>query len=544
MDFQYQFCYMQRKIIGIGFLVIFLWFLCLNFGFVKDSYALIRRVPHDYRTIQEAIDAADPSDTILVASGVYNECLAVDKPLSIIGEAPETTIVDGGGYNWTKTSICLLIISSNVLVDGFTFRNSTKGICTESSTNITITSNILTINYEGINLNNSYSLIVVNNTVESNAYGIQVTSSSNCIIQDNFLANNFGGDINLSYGGGIFLGGSSNNTIKGNHLTKNLEAIFVAGDNNTIIENEMKENAVDGIGLEIGIKLYCSKGNILANNTIISDAVILSSSSFNMIRNNNVTGGGGIGAIWGLNNTFFGNVISCNRAGIHIEDTCDFFVGNLIMNNTEGIVIHYCNGSTFYHNILTNNTIHAPKDVYPNVNTWDNGHEGNYWSNYTGTDSDMDAIGDSPHVLYELNTDRYPLMAPINFFDVGTWNDTQQQVNIISNSTITNFQLNSTKNRISFNVTGETPTIGFCRITIPNAITQDLWNNNYTVLIDTTEPIFQKNWTDTTNTHIYIIYQHSEHEIIIIPEFSSHMLLPLLTLSTLTAIFLKKRLRD
>ena len=43
---------------------------------------------------------------------------------------------------------------------------------------------------------------------------------------------------------------------------------------------------------------------------------------------------------------------------------------------------------------------------------WDNGKEGNYWSNYTGADANRDGIGDTPHVINEKNTDNYPLMNP------------------------------------------------------------------------------------------------------------------------------------
>ena len=43
-------------------------------------------------------------------------------------------------------------------------------------------------------------------------------------------------------------------------------------------------------------------------------------------------------------------------------------------------------------------------------NTWDNGCEGNFWSDYNGTDIGGDGIGDIAYVVDENNTDFYPLM--------------------------------------------------------------------------------------------------------------------------------------
>lgn len=127
-----------------------------------------------------------------------------------------------------------------------------------------------------------------------------------------------------------------------------------------------------------------------------------------------------------------------------------------------------------------------------------------------------------------------------NAFDV-VWNETSYQIYVVSNSTVSNFQLDTEQKIISFNVSGDYPTTGFCKVTIPNIIIQEMWQGNYTLLLNG-EPWPFINWTDSINTHIYFTYQHSEHEITIIPEFP--MLIPLLALifTTLTAIITKKKL--
>jgi len=138
------------------------------------------------------------------------------------------------------------------------------------------------------------------------------------------------------------------------------------------------------------------------------------------------------------------------------------------------------------------------------------------------------------------NVDRFPLMAPINIFGAGTWDDVLCKVQVISNSTISNFQLNETEKIISFNVTGEIGA-GFCRVTIPNVIIQNMWQGNYTVLVDGEKQLDIRNWTDPTNTYIYFTYLHSEHEVVITPEFPVATILPLLAIISLCATVLKKK---
>jgi len=48
------------------------------------------------------------------------------------------------------------------------------------------------------------------------------------------------------------------------------------------------------------------------------------------------------------------------------------------------------------------------------VNNWDDGYAsgGNYWSDYNGTDTNYDGIGETPYEVDANNTDRYPLVRP------------------------------------------------------------------------------------------------------------------------------------
>jgi len=321
-----------------------------------------------------------------------------------------------------------------------------------------------------------------------------------------------------------------------NVVTSNTEVGIYADSpgNHTIMRNNVKDNP-DGILLV--------DYNIVARNTIENNTSgIRVSGDNNVISENNVTlhkSGAGITiGLYHKFNTIIYNNLTKNRAGVLLDYGSEEnrIIGNTIASNWElGIYQSGSRNNIIHHNNVINNTIQVYSVFGPNTNTWDNGAEGNYWSDYNGTDINQDGIGDTPHVIDGNNQDNYPLMGM--FFSFNT--SLGYYVNVISNSTIEDFQYFDYNSTIKMYVSNMTvnQTYGFCRICIPHC----LMNEPYNVTINGANPVYWNYSVYDNGTHrwIYFAYEHSTLEIVIVPEFPS-ALMPLLVIIALVAVVLRK----
>ncbi len=81
------------------------------------------RVPADHATIQEAVDAAEAGDLILIAPGTYKEAVTVEtEDLVIRGEDRNEVIIDG---EFTREN-GIKVFSDGVAVENLTVRNHTS----------------------------------------------------------------------------------------------------------------------------------------------------------------------------------------------------------------------------------------------------------------------------------------------------------------------------------------------------------------------------------------------------------------------------------
>lgn len=223
---------------------------------------------------------------------------------------------------------------------------------------------------------------------------------------------------------------------------------------------------------------------------------------------------------------------------------------NTVVDNAYGIWLTNAEDNSIYQNNFVNNTDQFVTFSYTPYNEWDIGwpNGGNYWSDHTKTDSfsgehqnqpGSDGICDGSYNIGTLNIDKYPLSGSISTFEVPLGFITEH-VLIISNSTIATFNLNMTQKILRFNATG-TAGVGFCRVDMPSTIVEALWQANYTVLVDNQPPLTRRNWTAGSMNYIYLTYLHTEHEIIIVPEFTSLLILPLFMVATLATVIVYKR---
>jgi parallel beta-helix repeat protein len=375
--------------------------------------------PADFSSIQQAINSPDvkDGDTIFVYNGTYYENVVISKALSLVGENPINTIIDGD-----KTGTVVYITADNVSISGFTIRNSGSGDVPRLFSGIyleknfrhsIIEDNIISYNYWGVFLFESSGNTVSENTIRNNQHGIYLSWSSNNTIIGNNITNNSG------YG--IHLYSSGDNYLRNNNMTGNGSNFGVSGILLSYFTNDIdNSNMVNGKPIYYWVNQHNKQVPVDAGYVAVVNCTNITVKDVNFANNWH-----GVLFVY-TTGSFITNVnASNNRYGIYLyQSNGTTIVGNTVSNGWAGILLASSGNNTIFHNNFMYNQQYQVFLAYDDgTNKWDNGYPsgGNYWSDYTGVDlysgpyqneTGSDGIGDTPYVIDANNIDHYPLMKP------------------------------------------------------------------------------------------------------------------------------------
>lgn len=309
-------------------------------------------------------------------------------------------------------------------------------------------------------------------------------------------------------------------------------AIFVVRANGVKIMNLTVQNTYTEAGYGISADGF---SNIIISNCIIRNcyiAVRLANCTYceiarNIVKDNYYTG-----------------------IYLHFYSSYNIIFGNVIQNNTAGLLFE--SGTTqnkvFQNNFINNSNHYAGFGVQTNFwnwtypfggNFWDDYHEADRYSGYDQSDEGSDGIGDVRRTISGDAADFYPLMAPIRFLYAGTWNECEYYVAISTYFNISNFLFypNETSPYVSYNLADAAT--NSCRVTIPKTLLWTDYIENWTILINQSQPEFLKILEDNEYTYFFFNFKSNDtlsFTIKIIGTYAIPELTPLILLTTLIII--------
>ncbi len=419
-----------------------------HINFANISYADVGvYIASSYNTVNnsffyrnwDGIDLVMGTDNVIRDNTLYNNTYCG----VVIWQSTSNELIGNNATRNGDTGIWLHEASDNVVSHNTLYRNYWNGIrlwvrssLNEISNNTVLESQL----YQGIGIWDSHDNWILNNTIRrNNNNGIYLELSSGNYISGNEISDS------VSWHG-ISVWRSNDNSISNNTISQNaVDGIEVVGSRVSIVDNDIKSNDHDGIGLwddssawiegnliesnlVTGIKLSHWATPTGSNATIVNNRIL--SNGFTMgwnypgifvnsdpyvplIQNNTISQNAFDGIeVVGSRVSIVDNDISLNgRAGVALESSTAAAIsgnnissnngrgillissanatitGNNLSNNGFGISLYSSGNIRVHHNNLVNNMVQAYDDS-GSQNAWDDGYPsgGNYWSDYTGSD--------------------------------------------------------------------------------------------------------------------------------------------------------------
>ena len=331
--------------------------------------------PH--RTLQDAIAAARPGDTIRAPAGVHHGPLHIDRPIVLIGD--DGAVLDGGGRGTV-----VHVTANHVEIRGLTIRGSGRSLDHDDA---------------AIKLDGCDGCRVLDNRIEAALHGVYLLRATRTTIADNVIQGDAGRG-EARRGNGIHLYHSAGNRIERNRIRAVRDGIYFSfADWNDVVANRVT-------GVRYGLHYMYSNDNRFTGNEFrrnAAGAAIMFSNRISF-RDNTFADHTGYRAYGILLQTATrvtaeGNRIVGNRVGLHLDNALDNrIVGNAIAHNGIGIdLLSSAEGNVFAGNAIAGNRVAVRPARGGGENAWAEAGRGNWWGDPSVYDLDGDGVGDRPY---------------------------------------------------------------------------------------------------------------------------------------------------
>ncbi|MEU9146824.1 right-handed parallel beta-helix repeat-containing protein [Streptomyces sp. NPDC048349] len=309
--------------------------MATGLGAAAPSAGAARHTVHPGESIQEAVDAARPGDTIVVLPGTYHESVHITKSLTLRGSGPTTVLTPPAAPRparaenpcaQTGNGICVIgavektvgrVSIRSLTLTGFrksgiwasrtdrmtveqvtAEKNGTWGIAQERSTRGAFRHNTARDNAEsGIFVANTIDreggatdtlgAVVRDNTLTGNRIGVTVRRVRNLSVNDNVLTRNCGGIFVVGDEGDP---GAGDMTIRGNRIH----------ENNKFCRGNTRLPDIQGVGIvltgaeDTRIRANSIRGNVgaspLSGGILLFKSFVGATNTDNVIQDNEVRG--------------------------------------------------------------------------------------------------------------------------------------------------------------------------------------------------------------------------------------------------------------
>ena len=355
-------------------------------------------------TLQERINAARPNETIHVEAGVHAGPIAINKPLTLVGE-------NGAEIRGNGVGNVITIAADDVAVRGLCITGSGLRLSDDDAA-VFVTGNrakidncVIADSLHGIYLRKISGAQILNNRIQ----GKTTLASSDEPVEKGIRSSTENCDTTLvsnRRGNGIHQWNCEGNLIRGNEISDTRDGIYFSFTNNSRVENNLVHH------VRYGLHYMYSDGNVFENNTFSENAAgaaIMFSKEL-AVRGNRFVNNRGHRA-YGLifqssdQSTLESNEISENAVGLSFNQcNANRIVANRVTHNYIGLRVgSNSDDNQFTENIFARN-LHPVETDGSDVSgaRWSVNGVGNFWGDGFELDLDRDGINDFPHRELDL----------------------------------------------------------------------------------------------------------------------------------------------